>query len=166
MKIMKSIELPSLTAGWWAAVYMNSKFQICHVFLKSFKYFHCLHISCLKGLCTSMRELKKKCTFFFFSCTQSFYLSIVLKQQLASEAVAETRKNVENFRSEYDNLQAEDKYLDKAFRREFNDVSALQVDLLYKQFKRRPRLVDYTSLFSFLTMNCIKCLLKEKHQCF
>ncbi|KAK3771256.1 hypothetical protein RRG08_024335 [Elysia crispata] len=67
-------------------------------------------------------------------------------KQLASEAVAETRKNVENFRSEYDNLQAEDKYLDKAFRREFNDVSALQVDLLYKQFKRRPRTHKYRGI--------------------
>ncbi|GFO10121.1 cilia- and flagella-associated protein 43-like isoform x2 [Plakobranchus ocellatus] len=67
-------------------------------------------------------------------------------KQLASEAVTETRKNVEHFRGEYDNLQAEDKYLDKAFRREFNDVSALLVDLLYKQFKRRPRILKYRAV--------------------
>lgn len=60
-------------------------------------------------------------------------------QQISFEALAETRKNMEQFRNDYEHLQAEDKYLDKSFRREFTDLSGLNVDLLYKQFKRRPR---------------------------
>lgn len=67
--------------------------------------------------------------------------SLVTNQQLAFEAVSETKKNVERFRNEYDNLQAEDKYLDKAFRREFPDVSAVMIDALYKVFKKRPKFV-------------------------
>lgn len=62
-----------------------------------------------------------------------------LPQILASEAVMETRKNLEIFRNEYDNLQAEDKYIDRSFKKEFNDISSLLSDALYKQFKKRPR---------------------------
>lgn len=58
---------------------------------------------------------------------------------LASEAVHEARSNLEDFRNEYDILVAEDKVLDKAFKREFHDVSAIQADQLYKLFRKRPR---------------------------
>ena len=51
----------------------------------------------------------------------------------------DTRKNVDNYREQYDILLAEDKVMDKAFKREFNDVSAVQQDQLYRLFKRRPR---------------------------
>lgn len=68
-------------------------------------------------------------------------LQLVTFQQLAFEAVSESRKNYDNFRNAYELLQAEDKIIDKSFRREFGDVSALMVDQLYKQFKRRPRSV-------------------------
>ncbi|KAH9504597.1 Cilia- and flagella-associated protein 43 [Bulinus truncatus] len=68
-----------------------------------------------------------------------------LKQQ-AFEALTEARKNIDSFRNEYEHLQAEDKYLDKSFRREFTDASGSQVDTLYKQFKRRPRTQKYKSI--------------------
>ncbi|XP_005104481.2 cilia- and flagella-associated protein 43 [Aplysia californica] len=67
-------------------------------------------------------------------------------KQLAFEAVAETRKNYENFRNLYELLQAEDKIVDKSFRRDFTDVSALMVDQLYKQFRRRPRIQKYRAV--------------------
>lgn len=67
-------------------------------------------------------------------------------KQLAFEAVSESRKNYDNFRNAYELLQAEDKIIDKSFRREFGDVSALMVDQLYKQFKRRPRIQKYRAV--------------------
>ncbi|XP_053407637.1 cilia- and flagella-associated protein 43-like isoform X4 [Mercenaria mercenaria] len=63
---------------------------------------------------------------------------------LATQAVMETRKNVDNYREQYDILLAEDKVMDKAFKREFNDVSAVQQDQLYRLFKRRPRALKIT----------------------
>ncbi|ESO90244.1 hypothetical protein LOTGIDRAFT_233795 [Lottia gigantea] len=62
----------------------------------------------------------------------------VLKQ-LTTEAVNESKKNLEKFRDDYDRLLAEDKLMDKTFRREFNDVSAVMADTLFKLFKKRPR---------------------------
>ena len=66
-------------------------------------------------------------------------LLFAIFQQMAFEAVSESRKNCDAFRNAYDLLQAEDKVLDKSFRKEFGDVSAVMIDQLYKQFKRRPR---------------------------
>ena len=54
----------------------------------------------------------------------------------------EARKNVDAYREQYDILIAEDKVMDKAFKREFNDVTAVQQDQLYRLFRRRPRLVS------------------------
>jgi hypothetical protein len=58
---------------------------------------------------------------------------------VAAEAFAESKKNVDAFRNDYEILVAEDKVMDKAFKREFSDVSAVYVDQLYKLFRRRPR---------------------------
>lgn len=60
-------------------------------------------------------------------------------QQLASEAVVEARINVDEFRNQYDILVAEDKVMDKAFKREFSDLSAVMADHLYRVFRKRPR---------------------------
>ncbi|KAG9490759.1 hypothetical protein GDO78_006209 [Eleutherodactylus coqui] len=46
---------------------------------------------------------------------------------------------VESFRESYDDLVAEDKLLDRGFKKEFSDVSIHLVDQLYKLYKRRPR---------------------------
>ena len=45
------------------------------------------------------------------------------------------------YREQYDILIAEDKVMDKAFKREFNDVTAVQQDQLYRLFRKRPRFV-------------------------
>ncbi|XP_059155950.1 cilia- and flagella-associated protein 43-like [Physella acuta] len=74
-------------------------------------------------------------------------------KQISFEALAETRKNMEQFRNDYEHLQAEDKYLDKSFRREFTDLSGLNVDLLYKQFKRRPRTQKYKAVDAAKSLN-------------
>lgn len=47
------------------------------------------------------------------------------------------------FRGHYDDLNAEDKVMDKAFKREFNDVTAVQQDQLYRLFRKRPRSVAF-----------------------
>ncbi|KAL4232016.1 Cilia- and flagella-associated protein 43 [Mactra antiquata] len=65
-------------------------------------------------------------------------------KQLAAQSVIEARKNVDAYREQYDILLAEDKVMDKAFKREFNDVSAVQQDQLYRLFKRRPRALKLT----------------------
>ncbi|CAL1546993.1 unnamed protein product [Lymnaea stagnalis] len=74
-------------------------------------------------------------------------------KQISFEAMAEARKNLETFRNEYDHLQAEDKYLDKSFRREFQDLSGILVDALYKQFKRRPRTQKFKSIDGGKSLN-------------
>ncbi|KAK0070099.1 cilia- and flagella-associated protein 43 [Biomphalaria pfeifferi] len=67
-------------------------------------------------------------------------------KQQAFEGLAEARKILDIFRNEYEHLQAEDKYLDKSFRREFTDALGVHVDTLYKQFKRRPRTQKFKSI--------------------
>uniref|UniRef100_A0A8C7L493 Cilia- and flagella-associated protein 43 n=1 Tax=Oncorhynchus kisutch TaxID=8019 RepID=A0A8C7L493_ONCKI len=49
------------------------------------------------------------------------------------------KEDVEMFRETYDNVVAEDKLLDRGFRKEFFDVPGHVVDQLYKLYKRRPR---------------------------
>jgi hypothetical protein len=63
----------------------------------------------------------------------------VCVQQLSGEALSESRANLDDFRNTYDTLVAEDKVFDKSFKRDFNDVSAVMVDQLYRQFRKRPR---------------------------
>lgn len=50
------------------------------------------------------------------------------------------------FRGHYDDLNAEDKVMDKAFKREFNDVTAVQQDQLYRLFRKRPRSVAFCTV--------------------
>ncbi|XP_058242611.1 cilia- and flagella-associated protein 43-like isoform X1 [Hemibagrus wyckioides] len=50
------------------------------------------------------------------------------------------REDVEAFQETYDNTVAEDKLLDRRFRKEFCDVPRHIVDQLYKLYKRRPRI--------------------------
>ena len=68
-----------------------------------------------------------------------------LIKQLAAEAYITARKNVDNFKEGYDILVAEDKVMDKGFKREFADLPALQNELLYKLFRKRPRLMNVTT---------------------
>ncbi|KAM3925380.1 cilia- and flagella-associated protein 43 [Leptodactylus fuscus] len=56
-----------------------------------------------------------------------------------SDLVKTFKAAVESFRESYDNLVAEDKLLDRGFKKEFSDVPAHLVDQLYKLYKKRPR---------------------------
>ena len=64
-----------------------------------------------------------------------------LKERKAqtSSALAEAKREVDNFRESYEMFQVEDKSLDKGFKREFADLDPHTVEQLYKLFKRRPR---------------------------
>ncbi|XP_018552334.1 LOW QUALITY PROTEIN: cilia- and flagella-associated protein 43 [Lates calcarifer] len=71
-------------------------------------------------------------------------LKLKLEKTLAykdeiGEEVKRHEEEVELFHETYDSVVAEDKALDKEFRKEFFDVPAHVVDHLYKLFKRRPR---------------------------
>ncbi|KAL4699216.1 hypothetical protein H8959_011873 [Pygathrix nigripes] len=44
------------------------------------------------------------------------------------------------YKEHYDNLLAEDKVMDRSFKKEFSEIPGHQVDILYKLFKRRPRI--------------------------
>ncbi|XP_052771525.1 cilia- and flagella-associated protein 43-like isoform X3 [Mya arenaria] len=67
-----------------------------------------------------------------------------VNKQKATQTVQETRKSVDAFREQYDILLAEDKVMDKQFKKEFQDVSAVQQDQLYRFFKKRPRALKIT----------------------
>ena len=63
-------------------------------------------------------------------------------------ALAEAKREVDQFRDSYEIVLAEDKALDKAFKKEFADQDMHIVEQLYKLFKRRPRwgkLLQYIS---------------------
>ncbi|XP_030297865.1 cilia- and flagella-associated protein 43 isoform X2 [Sparus aurata] len=55
------------------------------------------------------------------------------------EEVRRHEEEVELFQENYDSTVAEDRVLDKEFRKEFLDLPSNAVDQLYKLFKRRPR---------------------------
>ncbi|PIK58588.1 putative WD repeat-containing protein 96-like [Apostichopus japonicus] len=57
----------------------------------------------------------------------------------SSHAVVNAKKIVDGFRDTYDIKIAEDKILDKSFKKEFPDIHPILVDQLYKLFRRRPR---------------------------
>ncbi|XP_017552052.1 cilia- and flagella-associated protein 43 isoform X1 [Pygocentrus nattereri] len=61
-----------------------------------------------------------------------------LKNEIG-EDLKKHKDHVDAFRETYDNAVAEDKLLDKGFRKEFSDVPGHIVDQLYKLYKRRPR---------------------------
>lgn len=63
------------------------------------------------------------------------------EKQQSTLAVANARKEIEAFRDDYETLVADDKTLDKMFRKEFSDLDTQTVDILYRLFKRRPRSV-------------------------
>ncbi|XP_070696760.1 cilia- and flagella-associated protein 43 [Pempheris klunzingeri] len=66
-----------------------------------------------------------------------FEKMVAFKDETAEE-VKRHEEEVELFHESYDSIVAEDKVLDRDFRKEFFDVPSLVVDHLYKLFKRRP----------------------------
>ncbi|KAK5854131.1 hypothetical protein PBY51_015227 [Eleginops maclovinus] len=64
--------------------------------------------------------------------------TLAYKDELVEE-VKRHEEQVELFHETYESIVAEDKVLDKEFSKEFFDVPNHVVDILYKLFKRRPR---------------------------
>ncbi|XP_035519235.1 cilia- and flagella-associated protein 43 [Morone saxatilis] len=64
--------------------------------------------------------------------------TVAHKDEIAEE-MKRHEEEVELFYETYDRVVAEDKALDKEFRKEFFDIPTHVVDQLYKLFKRRPR---------------------------
>jgi len=61
------------------------------------------------------------------------------RKQSSSLKVGDAKREVEAFRDAYETLCADDKTLDKMFRKEFMELDTHTVDQLYRLFKRRPR---------------------------
>ena len=61
------------------------------------------------------------------------------EKQQSSLAVGDARRAVEQFKDNYEMLIADDKTLDKMFRKEFTDLDTHTIDILYRLFKKRPR---------------------------
>ncbi|XP_048192304.1 cilia- and flagella-associated protein 43 [Perognathus longimembris pacificus] len=56
-----------------------------------------------------------------------------------TDAIRKAREDLDMYKENYDNLVAEDKVLDRSFKKEFSEIPSSQVEILYKLFKRRPR---------------------------
>ena len=68
------------------------------------------------------------------------YLEIKTNEkQEGTLAVGNAKRQVDVFRDTYETLVADDRTLDKMFRKEFNDLEVHTIDVLYRLFKRRPR---------------------------
>nr|XP_039264137.1 cilia- and flagella-associated protein 43-like [Styela clava] len=61
------------------------------------------------------------------------------KKKQLNESEEEIRKLVDDYREVYDSAVAEDKILDRTFKRDFSDVPLPLIEPLYKLYKRRPR---------------------------
>ncbi|KAG8523496.1 Cilia- and flagella-associated protein 43, partial [Galemys pyrenaicus] len=74
------------------------------------------------------------------SCLNNYLLRKQEEKNQTAEAIQKARENLDVYKEHYDNLLAEDKVLDRSFKKEFSEISSHQVELLYKLFKRRPRI--------------------------
>ncbi|XP_055358538.1 cilia- and flagella-associated protein 43 isoform X2 [Betta splendens] len=93
-----------------------------------------LKISCL--VCSVLTEEEMR--------NRELELKLQLDKMLAykDEIAGDLKKHEEElelFQETFDSIVAEDKVLDKEFRKDFFDVPTHMVDHLYKLFKRRPR---------------------------
>lgn len=61
------------------------------------------------------------------------------EKQIKQAKVLEAKQEVDAFREMYDILVAEDKVLDKAFKRDFADVPIYQQEQIYRLYRRRPK---------------------------
>ena len=64
-------------------------------------------------------------------------LCLLFQVQLGS-LISTAKKKVDDYREEYEELQTEDREMDKAFKKDFADCEPY-VDQLYKLFRKRPR---------------------------
>jgi len=73
-----------------------------------------------------------------WSCLSSAVVFVTLQEKASSELL-QAKKQLENFRVEYDMLQADDRAMDKGFRKEFAELSNAMADALVKHFRKRPK---------------------------
>nr|XP_056705780.1 cilia- and flagella-associated protein 43 [Euleptes europaea] len=70
----------------------------------------------------------------------SHYLEKKRKEKSSTnDAVKAARAQVDSYRESYDILVAEDKLMERGFKKEFPDVPIHHIDQLFKLYKRRPR---------------------------
>uniref|UniRef100_A0A673SW44 Cilia- and flagella-associated protein 43 n=1 Tax=Suricata suricatta TaxID=37032 RepID=A0A673SW44_SURSU len=78
------------------------------------------------------------------SSREAFLNNYLIRKQeeknQTSEAIQKAKEDLDAYKEHYDNLLAEDKVLDRSFKKEFSEIPSHQVDILYKLFKRRPRI--------------------------
>ncbi len=79
--------------------------------------------------------------FFFFFKFLNWNISKfnLFQQKELVQEIQQVKKIIESHKEEYEILLAEDKSQDKAFLREFSDVSSGSRDVLFKLFKKRAR---------------------------
>ena len=70
------------------------------------------------------------------------------EKQASSINVGNARCEVESFKETYEILTADDRTLDRTFRKEFPELDAHSIDTLYKLFKKRPRYVMFSLLIN------------------
>lgn len=70
------------------------------------------------------------------------YLYVTSYQQTLSKELEQAKRQLDEFRNDYESLLGDDRAHDKAFRREFGDLSVPLIDQLYKHFRKRPRYLD------------------------
>nr|XP_021495905.1 cilia- and flagella-associated protein 43 [Meriones unguiculatus] len=77
------------------------------------------------------------------SSREQFLNNYLLKKQdeksKTLEIIQKAREDLDVLKEHHDNLLAEDKILERSFKKEFSETSGHHVDILYKLFKRRPR---------------------------
>ncbi|XP_060027355.1 cilia- and flagella-associated protein 43 [Erinaceus europaeus] len=88
-------------------------------------------------------------------CLNNYIARKQEEKSKSTDAIQKSREDLDMYKEHYDNLLAEDKVLDRSFKKEFSELPSYQVEILYKLFKRRPRLQkqkvqsDTTSLIPF-----------------
>ncbi|XP_044516109.1 cilia- and flagella-associated protein 43-like [Gracilinanus agilis] len=62
------------------------------------------------------------------------------EKKRTAKDVFRAREEVDAFRESYDNLVAEDKVVDRGFKKELAELASQHVEILHKLFRRRPRM--------------------------
>ncbi|XP_055976813.1 cilia- and flagella-associated protein 43 [Sorex fumeus] len=91
-------------------------------------------------------------------CSREEYLNNYLSRKQeeksqTSEAILKAKENLEMYKEQYDNLVAEDKVLERSFKKEFSEISGHHVEMLLKLFKRRPRVHKLKPHLEVITNN-------------
>ncbi|XP_022540288.2 cilia- and flagella-associated protein 43 isoform X1 [Astyanax mexicanus] len=92
--------------------------------------------------------------------TYKLEMARILKNDMG-EGLKRHREDVEEFQKIYDIAVADDKLLDKGFRKEFADVPRYLVDQLYKLYKRRPRVQRFRTQTDSTSPSSIRPLLGQ-----